>query len=72
MLVSNVTGTDADPLDTWSCRSQDGRNLINSYIQNKEGRNLKYSYVSDNRGLRGFNENETDYLFGKFLCKISN
>ncbi|KOB52019.1 putative Alkaline phosphatase, tissue-nonspecific isozyme, partial [Operophtera brumata] len=66
MMVSDSPGTPSDPLDTWSCRRQDGMNLINSYIQDKQSRNLKYSYVRNNQELRNLNVADTDYLFGIF------
>lgn len=35
MLISDVEGTPADPLDTWACRSQDGRNLLLEWQERK-------------------------------------
>lgn len=65
MLVSNSSSTPSDPLDTWSCRRQDGKNLINSYIQDKQSRGLKYSYTRNNQELRNLNVDDTDYLLGE-------
>lgn len=66
MFVSNSSGSEVDPIDNWSCRSQNGRNLIQDYIADKIERNLKYGYVTNNRELESVNYEDTDYLFGKY------
>lgn len=65
-LVSNVTSTPTDPLDTWSCRRNDGRDLIEEYIKDKEARELKYSVIKNNEELNNLNIKNTDYLLGIF------
>ncbi|KAJ0176286.1 hypothetical protein K1T71_008460 [Dendrolimus kikuchii] len=66
VLVSNSSGSPADPLDTWSCISKDGRNLINKYKEDKKSRGLKYSFVSNSKELKELNAAKTDYLLGIF------
>lgn len=63
-LVSNVTGTDADPLDTWACYSKDGRNLIRDWSNDKMSRNLKYAVVQNNNELDNLDTDNTDYVLG--------
>lgn len=70
-LVTNTTASAADPLDTWGCIRRDGRNLIDSYRQDKEERGLRYNVVQNNRDLRDLNVNETDYLLGKNFPNLS-
>lgn len=65
-LVSNITGTTEDPLDTWSCISKDGRNLINDWKRDKTARKLKHTFVENNGDLSNLNVGETDYLLGIF------
>ncbi|XP_045774165.1 alkaline phosphatase [Maniola jurtina] len=65
-LMTNATVTPSDPTSPWSCSRQDGRNLIEEYKKDKKSRRLKYSVVSNNRELREFNVNDTDYLLGIF------
>lgn len=64
VLVSNVTGTPSDPLDTWSCIRKDGLNLIEAYKKDKQTRGLKYSLVSNNMELDELDVENTDYLLG--------
>ncbi|XP_004928146.3 alkaline phosphatase [Bombyx mori] len=66
VLVSNSTGTKEDPLDTWSCIRKDGKDLIKEYQKDKHDRGLRYSYVSNNKQLKGFDVDQTDYLLGIF------
>lgn len=54
-----------DSDNPWECTRKDGRNLIEEYKKDKESRGLKYSVVTNNRELRSFNANDTDYLMGK-------
>ncbi|KAL0829063.1 hypothetical protein ABMA28_003927 [Loxostege sticticalis] len=61
-LVSSPDDSD----NPWECTRKDGRNLIEEYKKDKESRGLKYSVVSNNRELRSFNANDTDYLMGIF------
>ncbi|XP_023949953.2 alkaline phosphatase isoform X2 [Bicyclus anynana] len=65
-LMSNCTGTPSDPISSWACSRSDGRNLIKEYKADKQRRGLKYSIVSNNRELKKFNVNKTDYLLGIF------
>lgn len=65
-LVSNSNGTDADPIDTWSCYSTDGRNLIRDWKLDKQNRHLTHSVLTNNDELKKFNPVESDYVLGIF------
>lgn len=68
-LVSNVTNTAADPVDTWSCYSTDGRNLIHDWHIDKRQRHLRHAVVQNNSDLNNLNTNNVDYVLGKLsLC----
>ncbi|KAF5295155.1 hypothetical protein FQR65_LT10543 [Abscondita terminalis] len=64
-LVSNVTGTFDDPIDTWSCFSKDGRNLIDDWKKMKMASGVSHSVVTNNRDLNSLNLN-TEYVLGIF------
>lgn len=51
VLQSNVEGTSTDPIDTWSCYSTDGRDLIADWKSNKEKNGASYSFVSNTHEL---------------------
>lgn len=63
-LVSNVTGTDGDPIDTWSCISMDGRNLINDWKRDKNDRRVKHAVVQNNEELAKLDTENIDFLLG--------
>ncbi|CAD0197609.1 unnamed protein product [Chrysodeixis includens] len=67
-LVSNSTGTPIDPIskDWWTCYRQDGRNLIQTYREDKTNRGMKHSVVSNNQELDELDIENTDYLMGIF------
>ncbi|CAK1583040.1 unnamed protein product [Parnassius mnemosyne] len=65
VLVSNSTGTPDDPISSWSCYRQDGRDLIDVYKKDKETRGLRYKVVSNTRELENVDDN-VEYLFGIF------
>ncbi|KAJ8981895.1 hypothetical protein NQ317_007287 [Molorchus minor] len=64
-LVSSVNGSDADPIDTWSCYSTDGRHLIEDWKQDKAARGLSYQFVTNNRELENL-DTSVDYTLGIF------
>lgn len=66
MLKSNVSASEFDPIDSWACYRQDGRDLIAEYIRDKSSRNLAYSVVQDNEELSRLDINKVDYLLGIF------
>ncbi|EDW82460.1 uncharacterized protein Dwil_GK25119, isoform B [Drosophila willistoni] len=66
MLVSNVSESPADPLDTWASKSQDGRNLIDKWANLKAAQDARYSVVQNNAELRNLKSQETDYVLGIF------
>lgn len=61
----NVTGSQADPIDTWACFSVDGRDLIRDWENDKIARGLSYSVVQNNSELENLNTN-SDYVLGLF------
>ncbi|ALC49837.1 CG16771 [Drosophila busckii] len=66
MLVSNVSGTVADPLDTWSGQSADGRNLIEDWRRYKTEQGVSHAVVQNNGELQKLNTANMDYVLGIF------
>lgn len=65
-MKSNVTAGEFDPLDTWACYRQDGRDLIADWARDKSNRNLSYTVVQNNEELSRVNIDNVDYLLGIF------
>lgn len=65
-LQSNVTDSDADPIDTWSCRRKDNRDLIKVWTDDKKSRNLKHKLVENTGSLLSGDTAEADYVLGVF------
>lgn len=68
-LQSNTSNSEADPIDTWSCRSHDGRDLINDWLEDKKKRGYTAQLISNNEDLNDLNLN-SDFTLGK--CILSN
>lgn len=66
MLQTNVNVTEVDPIDKWSGRRKDGRNLISDWIADKTKKKVTFSVVQTNEELRNVNYEETEFLFGIF------
>lgn len=65
-LVGNVQGTEADPLDTWSCISnQTGRDLISDWKTDKEIRQSSFQVLQNNEELLNMNES-AEFTLGKY------
>ncbi|KAK4874693.1 hypothetical protein RN001_014053 [Aquatica leii] len=64
-LVSDVTGTSDDPIDTWSCFSRDGRNLIEDWKISKSKSGVSHAVVANNNDLNTLKLN-TEYVLGIF------
>ncbi|KAJ6640159.1 Alkaline phosphatase, tissue-nonspecific isozyme, partial [Pseudolycoriella hygida] len=65
-LVSNVTETVNDPIDTWSCVSMDGRNLIDDWKRDKAERGLRATVLQNNYDLSKMDPMKTDFVLGIF------
>lgn len=63
-LVSNVTNTPEDPVDTWSCYSQDGRDLIRDWALDKERRSLRHAVITNNEELNNLSHKNVEYVMG--------
>lgn len=63
-LISNVNGTNADPIDTWACYSKDGRNLIKDWKLDKVKRGSTYAIVKNSHELENVDLN-TEFVLGK-------
>lgn len=63
-LVSQVNGSEADPIDTWACYSKDGRNLIHDWELDKRQKSLKHAVVQNNDELNKLDTKSVDYLLG--------
>lgn len=66
MLQSNVSDTPEDPIDTWSCKSKDGRDLIQKWRDIKSGHNQAHIVVQNSGELDNLNPAEVDYILGIF------
>lgn len=64
-LQSNISGSEADPKDTYACYSTDGRDLIKKWISDKTSRSIKMAVASNTEELFNVDSN-TDYLLGNF------
>lgn len=65
-LVSGAVDSPADPLDTWSCLSKDGRNLIKKWAELKEEEGESYAVLRNNSDLNKLNAEDTDFVLGVF------
>ncbi|XP_034238800.1 alkaline phosphatase [Thrips palmi] len=65
-LQSNVVDSDADPIDTWSCRRKDNMDLIQAWKDDKESRKLKHKFVGNTGTLLAADTKEADYVLGVF------
>lgn len=65
-LVSNVSGTVDDPIDTWSCISKDGRNLIEDWKNDKIQRGFRSAVLQNNDDLNKVDTANTDFVLGKY------
>lgn len=63
MFQSNVAATENDPLDTWSCNSQDGRDLIKDWKEDKLSRSVTHQIVYNNSDLQNL-DTDTEFLLG--------
>lgn len=68
-LVSKVNGSNHDPIDKWACYSDDGRDLIKEWSEDKEKRHLKHAVVQNNAELDNLDTENTDYVLG--MCSIT-
>jgi len=66
VMKSNVSASEFDPIDTWACYRQDGRDLINEWMRDKSDRNLAYKVVQNNEELSRVDIDNVDYLLGIF------
>ncbi|XP_059479347.1 alkaline phosphatase, tissue-nonspecific isozyme-like [Neocloeon triangulifer] len=65
-LVSNVTITAKDPIDTWACRRGDRLDLIRMWEEEKRAKGVSHSVVSKNKELTEVDFEKTDFLLGVF------
>ncbi|XP_018303124.1 alkaline phosphatase isoform X1 [Mycetomoellerius zeteki] len=66
VMKSNVSAGEFDPIDTWACYRQDGRDLIDEWMRDKSNRNLAYKVVQNNEQLSRVDIDNVDYLLGIF------
>ncbi|CAH1963272.1 unnamed protein product [Acanthoscelides obtectus] len=64
-LQSDVKGSPADPIDTWSCYSKDGRDLIRDWIVDKSKRKATFQVLQNNEELQKADLN-AEYTLGIF------
>lgn len=63
-LVTGVTGSDADPIDTWACSRKDGRNLIQDWERLRSQRKESYTVVGTTGELHRVSR-KSEYVMGE-------
>lgn len=67
MLVSDVIGSEADPLDTWACQSHDGRNLMLDWKNQRKTLEQRAKVVENRLELADIGKSDDiDFLLGIF------
>lgn len=69
-MVSNVSDTVADPIDHWSCTSNDGRNLIRDWALDKAKHKLTHATITNNEELEQLDTENVDFVLGKIHIKF--
>lgn len=64
-LQSSVQDSIADPIDTWSCYSKDGRDLIGKWKEHKQSHKYSYQVLNNNEELNNLDLNK-EYTLGIF------
>ena len=64
-LTWNITNKPNDPIDTWSCKRGDGRDLIRTWKEDKEKRNATHKFLRNTKDLKDLDYAKTDYVLGK-------
>lgn len=64
-MTWNITNTTNDQIDTWSCRRNDGRDLIQTWKIDKEKKKATYKFLRNTGDLRNLDIDKTDYVLGK-------
>lgn len=65
-LVSGVTGSEADPIDTWACSRKDGRNLIRIWEDLRKGQGQSFAVLQNNDELKALDGNK-EFVMGKLV-----
>lgn len=63
-LMTETTVSAVDPIDTWACRRQDGKDLVQMWKEEKQLKGLKYKYLNTTDDLTKLNTEDTDYVMG--------
>ncbi|XP_055677995.1 alkaline phosphatase isoform X1 [Lutzomyia longipalpis] len=64
-LVSGVEDSENDPLDTWSCISEDGRDLIEKWSTDKMEKEQTFAVVQNNSDLENLDVS-SEFVLGVF------
>lgn len=64
-LVSGVEDTPEDPIDTWSCNSKDGRNLIEKWKADKMEKEQTFAVLQNNSDLANLDVSN-EFVLGVF------
>nr|CAD7578233.1 unnamed protein product [Timema californicum] len=65
-LNTNLTLGPEDPLDTWSCRREDGLELTRTWQEDKAERGARYALLSNTGDLTRLDASNVDYVLGIF------
>lgn len=65
-LVADVVDGADDPVDRWSCRRQDGRDLMREWRTEREAHSDKYAVVQNRGELRAMDTDDVEFVLGIF------
>ncbi|CAG2063650.1 unnamed protein product, partial [Timema podura] len=65
-LNTNLTLGPEDPLDTWSCRREDGLQLTRTWQEDKAERGARYALLNNTGDLTRLDASNVDYVLGIF------
>lgn len=65
-MKSNVSATEFDPIDEWACRSNDGRDLLTAWAEDKMARKVSHQVVQNNEELSKIDYEKVEFVLGIF------
>lgn len=65
-LQADVNDSSDDPIDSWSCYSKDGRDLIRDWLDDKRKNKVSAQFISNNEELYNLNLDK-DFTLGTLL-----
>lgn len=71
-LKTEIVDSDADPIDTWSCRRKDGKDLMKTWTADKVERRLHHKVVENTGSLLSEDTQQADFVLGTMLTILLN